>query len=45
MVLPFSGSPNGYLLLIQTVCFDRWKTVLPLGHYLAASWQGDAGAG
>jgi hypothetical protein len=27
------------LLLSQTVCFDRWKAVLPLGHYLAASWQ------
>ena len=27
------------LLLSQTVCFDRWKTVLPLGHCLAASWQ------
>jgi hypothetical protein len=27
------------LLLSQTVCFDRWKSVLPLGHCLAASWQ------
>ena len=27
------------LLLSQTVCFDRWKTVLPLGNCLAASWQ------
>lgn len=27
------------LLLSQTVCFDRWKAVLPLGHCLAASWQ------
>ncbi|MCP9824256.1 hypothetical protein [Synechococcus sp. EJ6-Ellesmere] len=27
------------LLLSQTVCFDCWKTVLPLGHCLAASWQ------
>ena len=27
------------LQLSQTVCFDRWKTVLPLGHCLAASWQ------
>ena len=27
------------LLLSQTVCFDRWKTVLPMGHCLAASWQ------
>jgi hypothetical protein len=27
------------LLLSQTVCFDRWKTVLPLGDCLAASWQ------
>ena len=27
------------LLLGQSVCFDRWKTVLPLGHCLAASWQ------
>lgn len=27
------------LLLSQTVCFDRWKTALPLGHCLAASWQ------
>ncbi|WP_322774806.1 hypothetical protein [Synechococcus sp. CBW1107] len=26
-------------MLSQTVCFDRWKTVLPLGHCLAASWQ------
>ena len=25
------------LLLSQTVCFDRWKTVLPLGDCLAAS--------
>jgi hypothetical protein len=27
------------LLLSQTVCFARWKDVLPLGHCLAASWQ------
>ena len=27
------------LLLSQTVCFDHWNTVLPLGHCLAASWQ------
>jgi hypothetical protein len=27
------------LLLSQTVCFDRWKTVLPLRDCLAASWQ------
>lgn len=27
------------LLLSETVCFDRWKSVLPLGHCLAASWQ------
>jgi hypothetical protein len=27
------------LLLSQTVCFDHWKTRLPLGHCLAASWQ------
>ena len=27
------------LLLSQTVCFDRWNTVLPLVHCLAASWQ------
>ena len=27
------------LLLSQTVCFDRWKTVLPMGHCLATSWQ------
>lgn len=27
------------LLLSQSVCFDRWKTVLPLGHCLVASWQ------
>jgi hypothetical protein len=27
------------LLLSQTVCLDRWKSVLPLGHCLAASWQ------
>lgn len=27
------------LLLSQTVCFDRWKDVLPLGRCLAASWQ------
>jgi hypothetical protein len=27
------------LLLSQTVCFDRLKTVLPMGHCLAASWQ------
>ncbi len=25
------------LLLSQTVCFDHWKTRLPLGHCLAAS--------
>jgi len=27
------------LLLSQTVCFDHWKSRLPLGHCLAASWQ------
>jgi hypothetical protein len=27
------------LLLSQTVCFDHWKTRLPLGRCLAASWQ------
>ena len=27
------------LLLSQTVCFDHWKTRLPLGHCLAPSWQ------
>ena len=27
------------LLLSETVCFDRWKQVLPLDHCLAASWQ------
>ena len=27
------------LLLSRTVCFDRWKTMLPLGNCLAASWQ------
>lgn len=27
------------LLLSQTVCFDHWKTRLPLAHCLAASWQ------
>ena len=27
------------LLLSQTVCFDHWKTLLPLGRCLAASWQ------
>jgi hypothetical protein len=27
------------LLLSQTVCFDRRKSVLPLGHCLAASWK------
>jgi len=27
------------LLLSETVCFDRWKSRLPLGHCLAASWQ------
>ena len=27
------------LLLSQIVCFDHWKTRLPLGHCLAASWQ------
>jgi hypothetical protein len=27
------------LLLSETVCFDRWKTRLPLAHCLAASWQ------
>lgn len=25
------------LLLSETVCFDRWKSRLPLGHCLAAS--------
>jgi hypothetical protein len=27
------------LLLSQTVCFERWKTTVTLGHCLAASWQ------
>jgi len=27
------------LALSETVCFDRWKTRLPLGYCLAASWQ------
>ncbi len=27
------------LLLSQTVCFDHWKTRLPLGYCLASSWQ------
>ena len=27
------------LLLSETVCFDHWKTRLPLAHCLAASWQ------
>ena len=27
------------LLLSETICFDRWKTRLPLAHCLAASWQ------
>jgi hypothetical protein len=27
------------LLVSETVCFDHWKTRLPLGHCLAASWQ------
>ncbi len=27
------------LLLSETVCFDRWKSRLPLSHCLAASWQ------
>jgi hypothetical protein len=27
------------LLLSQTVSFDRRKTVLPMAHGLAASWQ------
>ena len=27
------------LLLSETVCFDHWKTKLPLAHCLAASWQ------
>ncbi|MFN9546561.1 MAG: hypothetical protein ACK6AD_05765 [Cyanobacteriota bacterium] len=27
------------LLLSQTICFDRWKSVLPLSHCQAASWQ------
>ena len=27
------------LSLSETVCFDRWKTRLPLAHCLAASWQ------
>jgi hypothetical protein len=26
------------LLLSETVCFDRWKSVPPLGHCQAASW-------
>jgi hypothetical protein len=28
-----------WMLLSQTVCFDRWNTVLPQGHCLATSWQ------
>jgi len=27
------------LLLSETICFDRWKTRLPLAHCLASSWQ------
>jgi hypothetical protein len=27
------------LLLSETVCFDRWKTRLPMARCLAASWQ------
>lgn len=27
------------LLLSETVCFDRWKSVLPLGYCFAGSWQ------
>jgi hypothetical protein len=27
------------LSLSETVCFDHWKTRLPLAHCLAASWQ------
>jgi hypothetical protein len=27
------------LLLSETVCFDHWKTRLPMAHCLAASWQ------
>jgi hypothetical protein len=27
------------LLLSETVCFDRWRSRLPLGHCLASSWQ------
>jgi hypothetical protein len=27
------------LLLSENVCFDRWKSRLPLSHCLAASWQ------
>ncbi len=27
------------LLLSQTVCFDHWRSRLPLGRCLAASWQ------
>ena len=27
------------LSLSETVCFDRWKSRLPLAHCLAASWQ------
>jgi hypothetical protein len=30
------------LLLSQTVCFDGWNSVLPLGHCLAASWLGNS---
>ena len=33
------------LLLSQTVCFDHWKTRLPLGNCLASSWQRRASAG
>ncbi len=27
------------LLLSQSLCFERWNSVLPLGHRLAANWQ------
>jgi hypothetical protein len=27
------------LLLSETVCFDRWKTRLPMARCLASSWQ------
>jgi hypothetical protein len=37
--LVLSAQTVAGLLLSQTVCFDRWKTVLPLGHCLASSWQ------